>query len=228
MAVPAVIAAIAKLSEKTEKSDNTESNNSRIPEKLGDNHSLSDSIPDKLDISLENNNGELSSFIPDKLDAQPHYDDNGNLYRVGNELLPNAEYVVNGYKYATDSNGRIIKAEGQLHLKNHDGKLPIKDSIEDISKGDHKTTDDRGHLIADQFGGSNGLENMIPQDASINRGAYKQFEQELAKEVKSGKNVSVSIEPVYNGDSHRPSALAVSYGIDGREGVRIFSNEKEG
>ena len=173
-------------------------------------------------MSLENNTAELSSSIPDKLDTQSYYDDKGNLYRVGNELLPNNEYEINGYKYTTDDRGRIIKAEGKLHLKNHDGKLPIKDSIEDISKGDHKSTDDRGHIIADQFGGSNGLENMIPQDASINRGAYKTFEQELAKEVKSGKNVSVNIEPVYDGDSHRPSALAVTYGVDGKESVRIF------
>ena len=230
MAVPIVIAAIAKLSEKTEKSDNSESKSSNIPEKIGSEADLSKAIPDKLelDMSLENNTAELSSSIPDKLDTQSYYDDKGNLYRVGNELLPNNEYEINGYKYTTDDRGRIIKAEGKLHLKNHDGKLPIKDSIEDISKGDHKSTDDRGHIIADQFGGSNGLENMIPQDASINRGAYKTFEQELAKEVKSGKNVSVNIEPVYDGDSHRPSALAVTYGVDGKESVRIFPNEKEG
>ena len=228
MAVPIVIAAIAKLSEKTEKSDNSESKSSNIPEKIGSDADLSKAIPDKLDMSLENNTAELSSSIPDKLDTQSYYDDKGNLYRVGNELLPNNEYEINGYKYTTDDRGRIIKAEGKLHLKNHDGKLPIKDSIEDISKGDHKSTDDRGHIIADQFGGSNGLENMIPQDASINRGAYKTFEQELAQEVKSGKNVSVNIEPVYDGDSHRPSALAVTYGVDGKESVRIFPNEKEG
>ena len=66
MAVPIVIAAIAKLSEKTEKSDNSESKSSNIPEKIGSEADLSKAIPDKLDMSLENNTAELSSSIPDK------------------------------------------------------------------------------------------------------------------------------------------------------------------
>ena len=95
MAVPIVIAAIAKLSEKTEKSDNSESKSSNIPEKIGSEADLSKAIPDKLDMSLENNTAELSSSIPDKLDTQSYYDDKGNLYRVGNDLLPNTEYEIN-------------------------------------------------------------------------------------------------------------------------------------
>lgn len=157
-----------------------------------------------------------------------YYDDNGNLYRIDDELLPNSEYEINGYHYTTDEKGRIIRVEGQLHLKDHEGRLPIKDSIEDIGKGDQKDTDDRGHLIGDQFDGSNGLENMIPQDASINRVDFNQFEQELAKEVKDGKTVTVKVEVIYEGDSHRPSAIVVTYSIDGEENVRIFPNEKEG
>ena len=58
MAVPIVIAAIAKLSEKTEKSDNSESKSSNIPEKIGSEADLSKAIPDKLDMSLENNTAE--------------------------------------------------------------------------------------------------------------------------------------------------------------------------
>lgn len=156
-----------------------------------------------------------------------YYDANGNLYRVDNDLLPNNKYEINGYKYETDENGRIISAEGDLHLKDRDGRLPIKDSIEDVGKGDQKATDDRGHLIGDQFDGSNGLENLVPQDANINRTDFKNFENELAKEVKDGKNVHVKVEPVYDGDSHRPSAIVVTYSINGEESVRVFPNDKE-
>ena len=157
-----------------------------------------------------------------------YYDDNGELYRVDNELMPNSEYEINEYKYKTDENGRIVSAEGRLHLKEHDGRLPIRDSLEDIGKGDEQSGDDRGHLIGDQFDGSNGLENMIPQDADINRNDYKKLETELAKEVKDGKEVYVKIEPVYDGDSRRPSAIAVTYSVDGKESVRVFPNGKEG
>lgn len=156
-----------------------------------------------------------------------YYDDNGKLYRVENDLAPNTEYEINGYKYKTDDSGRIISAEGTLHMKDREGRLPIKDSIEDIGKGDQRDCDDRGHLIGDQFDGSNGLENMIPQDANINRNDFKNFENELAKEVKDGKEVYVKIEPVYDGNSRRPVAIVVTYSIDGEEGMRIFPNGQE-
>lgn len=156
-----------------------------------------------------------------------YFDDNGNMYRVGDDLLPNAKYEINGYKYETDDKRRIISAEGKLHLKEREGRKNIRDSIEAIGKGDQKEGDDRGHLIGDQFDGSNGLENMIPQDAKVNECDFKYFENELAKEVKDGKEVYVKIEPVYEGDSRRPVAIMVTYTIDGKENVRIFPNSKE-
>lgn len=159
------------------------------------------------------------------IDGQKYYyDDNGNLYRVNNELNTNNEYEINKYKYRTDENGRIISAEGMLHPKNHDGKLPIKDSIEDIGRGSEREGDDRGHLIGDQFDGSNGLENMIPQDANINRIDFKNFENELAKEMNGGKQVYYKVEPIYDGDSRRPSAIVVTYSINGEENIRVFPN----
>lgn len=156
-----------------------------------------------------------------------YYDDNGNLYRIDDSLLPNTEYDINGYHYETDEEGRIVSAEGRLQVKDHEGRPAIKDSIEDIGKGDQKETDDRGHLIGDQFNGSNGMENMIPQDSDINRKDYKALETELAKEVAAGKEVYVKVEPIYEGDSHRPVAVMVTYTIDGEESVRVFPNERE-
>ena len=154
-----------------------------------------------------------------------YYDDNGNLYRIGDDLLPNNKYEINGYSYETDDRGIIILVEGILHIKDRDGRLIIGDSIETIGKGDQKDGDDRGHLIGDQFDGSNRLENMIPQDADINRKDYRNFENELAKEVKDGKEVYVKIEVTYSEDSRRPEALSVSYSIDGKENIRIFPND---
>ena len=157
-----------------------------------------------------------------------YYDDNGKLYRVENDLAPNTEYEIEGYKYTTDDIGRIVSAEGKLHIKNREGRLQIKDTIQDIGKGDQKEGDDRGHLIGDQFGGSNGLENMIPQDADINRNDFRNLENELAKEVKDGKEVNVVVEPIYESDSRRPVAIVMTYSIDGEESVRVFPNNKEG
>lgn len=160
-------------------------------------------------------------------EGQKYYDDEGRLYRIGDDLPPNCQYEMHGYQYETDYNGRIISAEGTLHLKDRDGRLPMRDSIETIGKGDQQEGDDRGHLIGDQFDGSNGMENMVPQDADINRNDYKNLENELAKEVKDGKEVHYMVEPTYEGDSRRPSAIAVTYSVNGEETVRIFPNGKE-
>ncbi|MGP1568582.1 MAG: DNA/RNA non-specific endonuclease [Peptoanaerobacter stomatis] len=184
----------------------------------------------KLEDSLNSDSDIVEQKNPhiEEIDGKKYYyDDNGKLYRVQDNLAPNTEYEINGYKYKTDDNGRVISAEGTLHIKNHDGKLQIKDSMDKIGKGDEKEGDQRGHLIGDQFDGSNGLENLIPQDADVNMKDYKNFENDLAKEVKSGKEVTVKIEPVYEGDSRRPDAIVVTYSIDGEESVRVFPNNKE-
>lgn len=158
-------------------------------------------------------------------DDKCYNDDNGRLYRVGNELEPECEYEIHGYNYKTDDLGRIVSAEGKLHIKDRENRLPIRDTIENIGKGDQRESDDRGHLIGDQFDGGNGLENMVPQDANINRNDFRNFENELAKEVKAGNDVRNKVEPIYEGDSRRPIALVVTYSIDGEESVRIFPNE---
>ena len=177
---------------------------------------------------IETENEDVENPHQENVDGKTYYyDDNGKLYRVENDLAPNTEYEINGYKYQTDDKGRIVSAEGTLRMKDRDGRLPIKDSIEDIGKGDQKEGDDRGHLIGDQFDGSDGLENMVPQDANINRNDFKNFENELAKEVKDGKDVKVKIEPIYDGDSRRPDAIVVTYSINGEESVRVFPNGKE-
>lgn len=157
-----------------------------------------------------------------------YYDDRGTLYRIENDLLPDNNYELNGYRYETDECGRIASVEGCLHMKDREGRLPIRDSIEDIGKGDQREGDDRGHLIGDQFDGANGLENMIPQDAGINRYDYKNFENELASKVRDGEAVQVEIEVVYeDGSSRRPTDVIVVYSVDGTEDMRIFPNGEE-
>ncbi len=156
-----------------------------------------------------------------------HYDDNGNLYRKDNELLGDNKFVINDYSHKTDSLGRTSSVEGHLRIKDRSGRLPIKDTIEDIGKGDQKDGDQRGHLIGDQFDGSNNLENLTPQDANINQGDYRLLENQLAKEVRDGKEVYVTVEPIYIGNSRRPDKISYTYSINGEESNRIFPNSKE-
>ena len=72
----------------------------------------------------------------------------GGIYRAGDELIANNTYVLNGYKYSTDSTGRIIEAVAdKLELKDHQGRKLILESAKLIGRGFEKATDDRGALI---------------------------------------------------------------------------------
>ena len=136
------------------------------------------------------------------------------------DLLFDAEYKRNGYEYTTDHLGRLFTAEGDLHLKENDGRLQIKDNIHDIGKGYEKSTDDRGHAIADRFDGANDLENLVPQDAGLNRNEFKNFESKLAQELEAEKQVYLKLEMHYPGDSFRPDTITAETTIDGRQEVK--------
>ena len=173
---------------------------------------------------------DLPDEVGDKTDVggkKQYYDDNGKLYRVDNELVANSEYSINGYDYKTDEQSRIISARGKIQTKNHEGRPPIEDSMENIGRGDQKKTDDRGHLIADRFNGGNGLENLIPMDSELNRkgGDYYKLEDYMADAVASGADVYAEINVVYDGDSARPSEFRITVLVDGEKEIYVFKNE---
>lgn len=163
---------------------------------------------------------------PDKLiePANKEYrDDNGKLFRKGNELIPNNKYVDNGYDYHTDSKGRIKSAEGQLHPSKEPRKQ-ISDSMETIGKGDQKEGDQKGHLFADRFGGGNGLENIVAMDGRVNQSDYKRIENTCAKALESGHEVYLKVVPKYEKNSNRPTSFRITYTIDGEKTVTTIKN----
>lgn len=196
---------------------------SDAPKEIGETSAKVQDIPQEI--------GDNDTIQPNTvydIDGERHYtDDNGDVYRVNNDLVADNSYEINGYKYETDDHGRIVSAEGKLQLRSRD-RLTIKDSIEDIGKGDEKETDNKGHVIADRFNGSNGLENIVAQDANLNCVDYNKFETQLAKEVSAGKDVHMRVDLDYPGKSYRPDSFIVSYSINGEEFVMVFSNDPRG
>ncbi|HIU12900.1 MAG TPA: DNA/RNA non-specific endonuclease [Candidatus Fimiplasma intestinipullorum] len=156
--------------------------------------------------------------------SKEYYDDNGELYRIGDSLKPNTTSEINGYKYNTDNQGRVISAEGKLQLRENDRKT-ISDSRSTVAHGEMKETDDRGHLIGDRFNGDNSLENLVPMDLKLNRGDYAKLEGTLAKAVSDGADVYYKVEPVYNSkNAFRPDEFRVSYSINGEKEIVVFKN----
>lgn len=179
----------------------------------------------RVEAGLLNQGTEILPNTSQTIDGVKYYaDDVGRIYRRGDSLVPDSAYEINGYRYETDDLGRIKSASGELHLKTHEGRLNIKDSIDDIGKGDELIGDDRGHLIGDQFDGSNGMENMIPQDAEVNEKEYRIFEDSLAKQIKEGHTVNYSVKPTFEAGSARPTGLDVEYSVDGERFFRNFGN----
>ena len=121
---------------------------SDAPKEIGEVNAKPQEIPHEIKAN------QPKSFL-DADGNRCYTDDNGEVYRVNNDLVENCSYELNGYKYETDDIGRIVSAEGKLQLKNHDGynSIPQKTTLSEIGKGDEKATDDRGHPIGDRFNG---------------------------------------------------------------------------
>lgn len=150
-----------------------------------------------------------------------------NEYKEGNALKPNAEFMSRGYEYKTDSKGRIISAEGKLRLKEEGRSRSDMAPMKDVGKGDEKENDQRGHLIAYQFDGSNGNENLVAMDGYANQIAYAKIENTLANAVKDGCDAKLKVDVKYSGDSNRPTSFRVSYTIDGKKEIVTVKNGSE-
>ncbi len=157
---------------------------------------------------------------------QEYRDDNGVKYREGDNLIPNNEYEVRGYRYKTDGKARIVEASGKLKMKAPNYKRDME-NVRHKEGQEYRDTDDRGHLIGHQFGGSDRLENLVPMDAKLNQGGFAKLERTLADAVKDSADVRLKVEQIFDGDSNRPSEFRVTYSIDGDKDVVVFKNESE-
>ena len=139
------------------------------------------------------------------------------------QLKPDTEYKTgeHDYSYKTDGNGRIESVHAdELHLKNHDGRLSHSTNTPGKQSNDHA-----GHLIADQFGGSPKLDNVVSQDGYLNTHEYRSMERTWAKAINNGQKVTdVNIKVNYSGNSTRPSSFKVSFKIDGIKTNKTFIN----
>ena len=177
----------------------------------------------------------VQQAVMNETSGQGWVDDNGKRYRVGDDLIRDNTFLVNGYEYKTDHHGRPISARGKLSINElGQSNRQMDDSMSVIGKGDERPAaivngvregDDRGHLIGHQFNGSDRMENMVPQDWRINQKSFRKLEDSIAAQVKTGHDVSVSVIPFYGGDSRRPDGIFYFYNIDGVSNVVLFPND---
>ncbi|WP_245208023.1 DNA/RNA non-specific endonuclease [Sediminibacillus dalangtanensis] len=145
----------------------------------------------------------------------------GSHMSTDGALKPNVKYKAGEYEYLyeTDNMGRLKEFNADdLKLTERDSRLPHKSNTPGKETGDHA-----GHLAGDRFGGSPDLDNLVSQSSSVNLSKYKKLENQWAKAIEEGKEVSVNVKVNYEGNSLRPSSFDIEYEIDGR--MRFVSLE---
>ena len=132
------------------------------------------------------------------------------------KLKPNIKYSVGEHKYIyeTDELGRICNCSAnELLIKEHLGRLKHNPNTPGKLEGDHA-----GHLIADVFGGSPELDNLVSQAKDVNLKQYREIEREWEKALKKvppDEITDLKIEVIYDGKNVRPTAFKIEYCIDG-------------
>ena len=171
-------------------------------------------------VSLEDNNNSDTVSANKKAVAQVSYGDQYTKGKNGRkELKANVSYTTSdGYRYSTDGLGRIDGAEGTL-IRGEGERNEYAQSI--VGREDRLPTDDGGHLIAKIFKGSGDIDNLVPMDATLNRGDWKAMENTWKKALDEGKMVKVKIQPRYEGASNRPVSFVIKYNIEGQN-MRII------
>lgn len=144
-----------------------------------------------------------------------HFDEFGNL-------KPNIRYQTGEFEYIyqTDDLGRLTNWDAEeLHLTERTKRLPHD------SKSPGKLSGDQaGHMAGDRFGGSPRKDNVVSQLRKVNLSDYKKLENQWAKALEEGKDVSVSVKLNYVGDSLRPDSFEVFYKIDGMDFFESITN----
>jgi len=70
-----------------------------------------------------------------------------------------------------------------------------------------RPNDDAGHIIGKLLGGSGGKDWVFPQLSKINRGAFRDFEREIARKVSTGGAVDVEVIFKYGASKTRPTNI---------------------
>lgn len=177
--------------------------------------------------TLEQCEGEEASVdaaIENEPEANYETDDFGKFYKRNGELIPNIEYTVNGNTYCTDKYGKVVSCDSEPRYT-EEGIRNLKEQKESGGP-ERQEDDDGGHIIARVLGGAEGSENLVPMRRTINRGDYKKMENEIARALQDGKEVSIHVDLEYRENSQRPSKIKSTYLIDGKATEIQFENDE--
>lgn len=132
--------------------------------------------------------------------------------------------IKNGYRFEIDAEQRVSRVSGELTLTN--GRKRLGRVQLNAGKPDRRTTDHGGHFVAPRFNGPTDWFNHFAQDAKFNQKAYLAIENSWARDLRSGRRVTIDIAPQYVGSSKRPTSVLLVWYVDGTQHKRRFPNEQ--
>ncbi len=138
----------------------------------------------------------------------------GNKTSTYTELLPNVEIKKGNFSSVVDELGRPISNKVTGIKINGNERKSLSSSLKDES---YLEGDQRGHLIADIFGGTATKENIVPQSQNVNQSQFKTVENVVKGLVNEGHVVDYEVKVNYEGSSKRPSSFEFKITVDGIE-----------
>ena len=105
------------------------------------------------------------------------------------------------------SNGEVLTAKATVTSSNIGKRSATNASSREYARSLGLPTDDAGHMIGKQLGGSGGKDYVFPQDLHINRGKFAQFEGDVADFVKLHGQADITIEFEYANAGTRPTKV---------------------
>ena len=178
----------------------------------------------KKEYYLDGKLTHIREKMPDSTWRKTVFDDNGKPYLyetvkrgdLGNrtvELVPDNIIKKDNFTAVTDSYGRpILNKVENIKLK------PGRDSLYNVVRDDsYLESDQKGHIIADIFGGPASKENVVPQMDEVNLSKFKAVENKIKSLVEEGHDVSYEVKTNHDGTGDRPSSFEFKIKSDGKE-----------
>ena len=153
-------------------------------------------------------------------------DDNGTVYLKDGELEPNTTYELNGNTYTTDEQGRIIRCEATPE-RSPENPRDVNAQLQ-AGGEDRRPSDQGGHIVGRDLNGDGGAGNLVAMDSKINQSDYKRMENDIKAALDEGKDVTVTTDISYSGDSKRPDTMTVTVTADEVKTVYKFDNNLDG
>ena len=133
----------------------------------------------------------------------------------------------NEVEWKTNAAGQPIEVSATLRefYTNAERSYAEVDAQGQVGGAGRRTSDDGGHIIGHRFVQDQGIQNMFPQDANLNRGAYKALENEMADWIAAGGEVNVNIK-LENYQNGRPAEIDISYEVvDPQSGKQVHRDD---